>query len=74
MVMTDIDGTLNIADDILIYAKNTQEHDQIFSKVFARLAEKRVILNLANASLTKQTLNFMVTYFHKTVCNQAKAR
>ena len=28
-ILADIDGVLNIADDILIYAKNDAEHDEI---------------------------------------------
>ena len=58
MVLADIDGTLNIADDILIYAKDTLQHDQILSKVFARLAEKGVTLNLAKCIFDQPNLEF----------------
>ena len=57
-ILADIDGALNIADDILIYASNTQQHDQILNKVFARLAEKGITLNLAKCIFDKTILEF----------------
>ena len=37
--LSEIDGALNIADDIIIYAQTTKEHDEILTKV---LSDKRI--------------------------------
>ena len=57
-ILIDIEGAANIADDILIYAKTTKEHDEILSKVFKRLAEKGLTLNLQKCVFDKRNLEY----------------
>lgn len=57
-LLSDIPGALNIADDILIFAKNTKNHDEILTTVFKRLAEKGLTLNLPKCIFDKPTIEF----------------
>ena len=57
-ILADIEGTANIADDILIHAKTSQEHDEILANVFKRLADKGLTLNLKKCIFDKQNLEY----------------
>ena len=39
--LQDIEGCKNVSDDIIIYAKTQEEHDQILRKVLQRLRDKK---------------------------------
>ena len=45
-LLADISGVVNIADDILVFASTIAEHDLILQKVFQKLSEKALTLNL----------------------------
>ena len=44
-VIVDIEGVVNIADDLIIHGKTVAEHDQSLHKLLARLEEKNLTLN-----------------------------
>ena len=58
LVLADIDGSLNIADDILIYAENDTKHDKILQKVLQRLHDKGLTLNLNKCLFCKRSLEY----------------
>ena len=41
-IMCDIPGCINISDDILVFGKGQEEHDQCLEKLFKRAREKRI--------------------------------
>jgi len=44
-VIADIEGVVNIADDLIVHGKTVVEHDQNLHKLLARLEEKNLTLN-----------------------------
>ena len=44
-VIADIEGVVNIADDLIVHGKTVAEHDQSLHKLLARLEEKNLTLN-----------------------------
>ena len=56
--LSDINGVVNIADDILIFAKTVKEHDQILTTVFKRLSEKGLTLNLDKSIFDKASIEY----------------
>ena len=40
-VTADIDGVVNVADDLIVHRKTVVEHDQSLHKLLARLEEKK---------------------------------
>lgn len=63
--MAEISGTLNIADYILLFAANNAQHDEILEKVFQRLEERGVTLNLNKCLFCKETFDFYGYTFTK---------
>ena len=57
--MQDIEGCRNISDDIIIYAKTQEEHDQILRKVLQRLRDKNVSLNGDKRIFSGDSISFM---------------
>ena len=57
-VLRDIDGAINIADDILIYAKSDQLHDEILLRVLTRFQEKGLTLNFNKCIFGQESLNY----------------
>ena len=44
-VIADIEGVVNIADDLIVHGKTVAEHEQSLPKLLARLEEKNLTLN-----------------------------
>ena len=44
-VIADIEGVVNVADDLIVHGKTVVEHDQSLRKLLARLEEKNLTLN-----------------------------
>ena len=65
ILLVDISGVINIADDILIFASTIAEHDLILQKVFQRLSEKGLILNIDKCLFSKETLEYFDFIFSK---------
>ena len=60
-----IDGAKNISDDILVFGKSHEEHDQNLRVVFQRLREKGVTLNKSKCEYSKDKLEFFGYVFSK---------
>lgn len=65
-LLTDISGSLNTSDDILIYGKSQEEHDQALKRVFDRLLEKNLTLNKGKCEFNKDQIEFYGFMFGKT--------
>ena len=53
--LEDIDGAINISDDILLFGKTHEEHDQNLKAVFQRLPLEKTCKNHVN--YRKDTVN-----------------
>ncbi|XP_057305434.1 uncharacterized protein LOC130642365 [Hydractinia symbiolongicarpus] len=71
-ILMDIEETANITDDILIYAKTTKDHDNILEKVFKRLAEEGLTLNLKICITIKISSSILVISSQLMASNRAK--
>ena len=60
-----IDGAKNISDDILVFGKSHEEHDQTLRAVFQRLREKGLTLNKSKCEYSKDKLEFFGYVFSK---------
>ena len=60
-----IDGEKNISDDILVFGKLHEEHDQNLRAVFQRLREKGLTLNKSKCEYSKDKLEFFGYVFSK---------
>ena len=56
--LEDIDGAINISDDILVFGKTHKEHDQNLKAVSQRLREKGLSLNKSKCEYRKDKLEF----------------
>ena len=61
----DIPGAINIADDVLIFAGNITEYDEILKHIFQRLQAKRLTLNLSKCIFSKEHLEYFGFIFSK---------
>ena len=59
------DGAKNISDDILVFGKSHEEHDQNLRAVFHRLREKGPTLNKSKCEYSKDKLEFFGYVFSK---------
>lgn len=64
-LLADIDGVINIADDLLIFAKDNAEHDRILLQVLERFREKELTLNLQKCQFLQSSLEFYGHIFSK---------
>ena len=55
----DIKVCKNISDDIIIFARTQEEHDQILQKVLQRLRDKNLSLNANKCIFSKDSILFM---------------
>ncbi|MCG7869746.1 MAG: hypothetical protein JAY74_25675 [Candidatus Thiodiazotropha taylori] len=58
-IIQDIPGCKNIADDIIIFAQNQEEHNKILRMLLTRLREKNLTLNRDKCEFNKSELKFM---------------
>ena len=58
-VVSDIEGVLNIADDLVVHGKSIEEHDQSLHKVLQRLEEKNLTLNPMKCEFRMDKVVFM---------------
>ena len=55
-LLADISGVTYVADNVLIFASTIAEQDLVLQKVFERLSEKGLALNLDERPFSKETL------------------
>ena len=60
-----IDGAKNISNDILVFGKSQEDHDQHLRAVFQRLREKGLTLNKSKCECSKDKLEFFGYVFSK---------
>ena len=65
ITLADIPGAINIADDILIFARSIIEYDEILKNVFQRLQAKGLTLNLSKCNFSKEHLEYFGFIFSK---------
>ena len=58
-MVSDIEGVLNIADDLVVHGKSIEEHDQSLHKVLQRLEEKNLTLNPMKCEFHMDKVVFM---------------
>ena len=57
-VLTGLEGTLNISDDIIIHASNREEHDRRLEALLQRLQDKNLTLNRQKCEFGKTSIKF----------------
>ena len=48
--MTGLKGVANIADDLIVHGRDTEEHDKTLNSVLERLSEKQLTVNAEKCS------------------------
>ena len=56
--ISDIPGTINVSDDILIHGNTKVEHDERLKRVTKRLEEKKLTINLKKNQICQTKVNF----------------
>ena len=54
----DIEGTMNLIDDIIVFGKTQEEHDTALLKLLQRCEDKGLTLNLSKCLFSQKTLTF----------------
>ena len=62
-MLQGLDGVHNLADDIIIFAKTREDHDQALSDCFKRLANHGLTLNASKCKLLAESLSFFGQVF-----------
>ncbi|PFX13293.1 Uncharacterized protein K02A2.6 [Stylophora pistillata] len=57
--MAGLQGVSNIADDLIVHGRDTEEHDKNLHSVLQRLSEKQLTLNAKNCSFRMTKVVFM---------------
>jgi hypothetical protein len=58
-LLQDLPGTATYMDDILVYGRTTQEHDERLKKVLATIQKSGLRLNKAKCVLRKEEIDFL---------------
>ena len=56
--LRDIPNALNISDDVIVFGKNQDEHDEALKNVFQRFATRGLTLNKEKCEFNKEKLTF----------------
>ena len=56
--LSGIEGAINLSDDILVYGRTQEDHDQALRKTFQRLREKGLTLHRNKYTFSKNSLEF----------------
>ena len=63
--LAGLSGSINISDDILVWGKSQEEHDENLRAVFQRLKEKGLTLNRNKCEFNKDSIEFFGYVFSK---------
>ena len=58
-ILSGLDGTVCLMDDILVHGKNPEEHDQRLNQVLLRLQEAGLTLNQGKCQFTQSEVKFL---------------
>lgn len=64
-LIADIEGVINIWNDLLIHAKNDCEHNEILLKVLTRFRDNDLTINLRKCDFLKDSIEFFGHVFSK---------
>ena len=64
-LLADIENGVNIADDIIVFGKSDNEHDDGLNKVLKRLAENNITLNIKKCEFDKESIEYYCYVFSK---------
>ena len=59
LVLSGIEGTLNLLDDIIIDEKDKAEHDQRLDEVFSQLVKRNLTLNEGKCTFAASEIDFL---------------
>ena len=62
-LISDILGTLNVADDIIVFGKDLSSHDKALKLPLDRLSEKWLTVDPKKCVFYQHSIEFLVTYF-----------
>jgi transposase InsO family protein len=57
-VIQDVPGTKNISDDIIVYGKGTEHHDQIMDQALSKISESGLTLNKSKCVFNQSSVDF----------------
>lgn len=58
-ILADIKGVFVYIDDILIYANNKEEHDEILKEVIKRLGDRNIQINLEKSNFNLEEISLL---------------
>ena len=58
-ILSDMEGTVNMIDDILVYGKDQEEHDERLEKVLNRIEGAGITLNSEKCDFSKSKVTFL---------------
>ena len=58
-ILRDLDGVVRLVDDVLVYGRTQQEHDQRLKAVLKRLSEAGLTFSLENCEFNKKQIKFL---------------
>ena len=62
----DIDGCINISDDILVFAKTQNEHDMTLESVLKRADEKNLRFNIEKCEFDQSSISRLMDMFSRS--------
>lgn len=62
-ILSDCEFSINFIDDIIVFGRNEEEHDEALSKVLAKLREYGVLLNQSKCAFKLQEIDFLGHHF-----------
>ena len=58
LVLSGIEGTLNLLDDVVVYWKDKAEHDQRLDEVMSQLTKHNLMLNEGKCTFAASEIDF----------------
>ena len=59
LVLSGIEGTLNLLDDVVVYGKDKAEHDQRLDEVMSQLVKRNLTLNEGKCTFAASEIDFL---------------
>ena len=57
-VLSGVEGTLNLLDDVVVYGKDKAEHDQRLDEVMSQLVKRNLTLNEGKCTFAASEIDF----------------
>ena len=74
MVVSGLEGCAVYLDDIVIYSNMWEEHLVRINKLFGRLADARLTINLAKCEFVKATVTYLGKVVGRGTCGRCRQR